>query len=214
MSTEPGIGRYWRETLTTDTRAKTLSTPILFFVDFEKTCFQNFPKFTMQYNPDNHRATRLFCVWSYFPKTLSILGARFMFDTIQYNPDNQRTTRRFCVWPFCPKTTKRWAHRWGTPRVWFGLIPIVSDWFRLIPTASDMVPAGADLIPTWLRLVQTWFPTGSGLIPTWFLPAATDLIQTDSYQLPTIPPNNQISLGNPPSFHHSQRFWVRTANLS
>ena len=93
-----------------------------------------------------------------------------------------------------------WFRLFPTDSACFRLIPLVSDWFRLIPTWSDLIPAGTDMIPT-----------GSDLIPTWFRPDS-GLSQTDSEQLPTIPANNQISVENPPSFHHSGIHNVLTPN--
>ena len=131
-----------------------------------------------------------------FLKHFPFSGEIQCLTTMHYYPDNQRTTRLFWCLTIFPENNQTV----GPPLrcsegliradfACFRLIPLVSDWFRLIPTDSG-----------WYRLVQTWFRLDS------------DLIQTDSDQLP---PNNQISVENPPPFtihnvfESEQRVWAK-----
>ena len=140
-----------------------------------------------------------------FLKHFPFSGEIQCLTTMQYDPDNQRTTRLFWCLTIFPENNQTV----GPPLrcsegliradfAWFRLIPLVSDWFRLIPTDSDWFRLDSGCYrpdSDWFR----WIPTGSDLIPTWFRPATTKQ------------PNLS---GKSSSLHHSQRFWVRTANLS
>ena len=79
-----------------------------------------------------------------FLKHFPFSGEIQCLTTMQYDPDNQRTTRLF----WCLTVFRENNQTVGPPLrcsegliradfACFRLIPLVSDWFRLIPTDSD-----------------------------------------------------------------------------